>query len=199
MRRSRACRITTATLVAVVGIILLNIFRILTILFFAFGLEDKYTKWYIQNPYVNSHFTGWREIVLYDTNTVMIPNEWSFADENCDGIFSITDGEGKLWATGTLFGTEGDVFEDYSEFVASLTAIQPESVTIESYNGFVAMNASMIKVLTAQYSDGVNTYYCLELHRPGTNFLFILYSDISQSPSDYDIAEAIIYSFAYET
>lgn len=198
MRRIKANR-TIVILLIIGGVILFWILAGLFVMFLAFGLEEISTKWDIQNPYVNSHFTDWKEISLYEFNTVKIPNDWSLADDDGDGIFSITDGEGNLWATGAMFGTEQDVFEDYSAFVASMTQKRPEDVTIELYDGFVLMHASSIRVLTAQYPDEVNTYYFIELYSSGKWFVFFLLSDVSQSPSDYDIAEAIIYSFVYET
>lgn len=192
MEHSRR-RDAIASIIAVAMLILLPIIG-----FLAIGLEDVFTKWEIQNPHVNKRYKGWKEVSLFDNETIKIPKNWTFDDEDIDGIYELTDGNGKRWAVGTLFGTTTDRFNDYEDFVSSVLSVQPENITIEYREPIMGINTSAFHTITSQHSDKISTYYCMYLSGRNSEFLFILFSDIIQNASDFDIAEAIMYSFEYE-
>lgn len=176
-------------------IVVMCLFGEYIVLFLIFGLEHVYTKWDINNPYVNQRYKGWREICLAGEDKVKIPSEWHMVDDN--GVLLLTDHCGELWGVGTAFGTETDVFESYATFASEYTPIQTQDVSIQPLEGFDAINGSEAYILSSDTSECSTVYYCLELHRPNVDYFFIVFADLSKSSDEYNIAEAIVYSFAY--
>ena len=179
-----------------VFLLLLYLFRYPLVILLTDGLEYKWRQWDIDNPYVDSDFSGWQDVSLYGEDNMKIPEGWIFADDG-DGIYHVTDDKGKTWAYGTVFGTETDTFKTYSEFAAEFVRAEEENISLEYYEGFIEMNRSALYNLVAHPSADTDPYYYIRLRGPERIYGLLLFSDISKVKDDYDIAEAIIYSFAY--
>ena len=164
--------------------------------FFVIAFEGTFTKWEIDNPHVNSNLSGWEKVNISTDISFRIPDNWSVECEN--GVYSVLDSEGNIWALGTLFGTDTDYFYDYSDFLATTLCKKPFELSIEICPEYVNINAASIDKITIDYSDSSESYYIIDLLTPNQSFLWVLLSDISQNADAYDIAVAIMYSFNYQ-
>lgn len=162
----------------------------------AIGLEDVFRKWKINNPYVNDRFRSCQQISLVTGRTMCIPEEWSF-EEN-DGIYKIYDQNNELWAIGTVFGTENDRFADSTEFISESFSLEDIHFTLEGYTAIPFMEGAHIYQMHVQGSNGEAPHFYIALsHSSEPRIVFILKDDISQNAQSFDVAEAIMYSFAW--
>lgn len=161
------------------------------------GLEDELVRWEINNPYVNSNYSGWQEISPHDFDKFKIPGSWTI--ENSNGVWSIHNSSGALWALGTAYGTDADLFIDYGEFISSFMSIDPTSVSVDTYHDFSPMGGSDINRILFHTPNNTETFYYIKLRdSSGAALVFILFSDLSVNTDEFDIAEAIVYSYAYQ-
>ena len=164
--------------------------------FFAIGFEGTFTKWEIDNPYVNSNFSGCEEVHISTDISFHIPKDWTVECE--DGIYSVTDSRGNVWAIGTLFGTDADYFDDYSSFLMESICSKQFDLSIDICPKYIAMKGADIDEITIDYFESSESYYIINLDTASTpSFLLVLFADISQDTDAFDVAEAIMYSFAY--
>lgn len=161
-------------------------------------LEDVFVKWDIDNPYVNDQYAGWEEFHIDGVGTMMLPEEWTVKEEN--GIRSVFDASGNLWATGTVYGTEEACFDSYQEFVATFSSIGSGTTVLDPYPQFAAMKGADIDIFTISDIEGKKeSYYVIQLRNiAGGSFALFLFANLNDSPIDFEIAEAIAYSFAYK-
>jgi len=60
------------------------------------------------------------------------------------------------------------------------------------------MKGADIDEITIDYFESSESYYIINLDTASTpSFLLVLFADISQDTDAFDVAEAIMYSFAY--
>lgn len=163
---------------------------------FSFLCEDIVTKWQIDNPYVNNRFSECQQILLPTQRSFCIPKDWSLLEEN--GVYRIYDQNNTLWAIGTSYGTENDRFVDYEELLATFVPLQSISIVTEPYAEVDFMKGANLNKLFAHGIAGTQTYYyiCL-MDTSGTYDMFVLFSDIEEDKLSFDIAEAIMYSYAW--
>ena len=180
-----------------VFLLLLYLFRYPLVILLTDGFEYKRTQWNIDNPYVDSDFSDWQNVTLCGGNTMRIPEGWLLSG-NEDGTFYIADDKGKNWAVGTVFGTETDAFKTFSEFAVNFVKAEEDNISLEYYDGFIEMNRSALYKLVAQPSADTDPYYYIRLRGSERIYGLLLFSDISKEKDDYDITEAMIYSFAYQ-
>ena len=179
-----------------VFLLLLYLLRYPLVILLTDGLEHKWRKRDIDNPYVDSDFSDWKDVALYGEDTMKIPEGWMLSD-NGDGKYYITDDEGEIWAVGTVFGTDADTFTTYSEFAADFVKAEKGNISLEYYEGYIEMKRSVLYNLVAHPTADTDPHYYIRLRGPERTYGLLLFSDISKVKDDYDIAEAMIYSFAY--
>lgn len=180
-------------LAAVVAILLQTIFLLP---FLVIGMEDTFRKWEINNPYVNNRFRNCQKITLDTSHTICIPEEWSF--EKTDGIYKIYDQDSNLWAIGRNHGSECDLFADDAEFLEAFLPLQDVNITHESYPPISFMEEAHITRMHVCGSNGSATLFHISLMDiSGTDACFVLLDDIEQNTLSFDVAEAIMYSFAW--
>lgn len=164
----------------------------------AIVFEGALVKKDIDNPYVNSGFSNWKTVTVENFANIQIPAQWSL-DES-DGIITIR-GNGKICAQGTVFGVAQERFEDDLALVRWITNEPNLEVVYEPLVGSVEMEGSTVgKFLTTEASS--QEYYFIRLEcRTEQNDSPILYlvldHDLTHSEDAYNIAEAIVYSYAY--
>ena len=165
--------------------------------FIVIGLEDTFTKWEINNPHINNNLSEWEEVYISTDISFRIPPNWSATCEN--GIYSVTDATGTVWAIGTLFGTDADYFDDYSDFLMASICSEQFDLSIDICTEYVAMKGADIDKITIDHFEGSESYYIINLDTASApSFLLVLFADISQSADAFDVTEAIMYSFAYK-
>lgn len=161
------------------------------------GHEDVIVKWEIDNTYVDSNFKNWIRIEIYDNISFCIPNEWGI--HKTSGIYSITDENGQLWASGALFRTEDDWFNSVRDFVSISTSLPISSMEIDPYSSIHAMKGADIDKLCIYADSTYIEFFLVQLtDASGAEFLLLLECNIESSNHDFDIAEAIMYSFAWK-
>lgn len=189
----RKAAIIFLILAAVVAILLQTI---ILLPFLAIGLEDTFRKWKINNPYVNNRFRDCQKITLDTSHTICIPEEWLF--EESDGIYKIYDQDSNLWAIGRTQGTEYDRFADDAEFLEAFLPFQDIDITYEYYPPISFMEEAHITRMHVCGSNGSTTLFHISLMDiSGADTCFVLLDDIQQNACSFDVAEAIMYSFAW--
>lgn len=185
-------RFLTAWPVILIGIML----TIVCMVYISIGCEHIFVKWEIDNPYVDKNFSGWEEVHIDGISSFSIPAGWTM--EYSDGVYSIIDSSGEFWAIGALFGGDNEYFDRYSDFFAACIYPEPFELTTDWWGECVSMRASNIDKITVTGTAGSQSHYCIQLMEASAPTLALfLFSDISQNEDDFDIAEAIMYSFAW--
>lgn len=162
----------------------------------AIGLEYTFIKWDIRNPYVDAHFSGWKPAFVEDTISFYIPEGWSIDQNN--GVYTIRDASGSIWAYGTIFGLDESRFSGYQDFMESITSVALTELEFEPFIQFPMMDGSDIDKLTAYGADDSAVYFCVQLFiDTQAEFAWFVDSDLSKNADQYDIAEAIVYSYAF--
>ena len=173
------------------------IFLVLIAPFAAIGFEWFFVKLDIDNPYVDSHFSGWKTAYIPELGALYIPAEWTLQDR--DNVYCIEDESGQLWAFGAIFGSEQDPFFSYEDLIFEMSSAKITTLQIEPFPTFSMMDGSDIDKIIAQNESSANVYYCLQLLKDAeTEFAWFISSDLSENEDQYNIAEAIVYSYAFK-
>ncbi len=181
----------TSVVITLVMVLLL-IFRMPIFMFFSYSFERMSTKWEMDNPYVDRRFFGWKKVSLEGGTVFRIPEDWGL--EVSDEIISVTDDEGKLWAIGTVY--DKDVC--YLEFLTAFVSADIIDYEMEIPPEFIVMEKAEIDVVTVNCSGMLNRYGYLELRESVDHWVFFwILEDIQEDSEQYDIVEAIAYSFVY--
>lgn len=180
-------------------------FCILCILFFfspvgpltVIGFEKMLVKRNIDNPYVNGNFSEWQTISLEEIKDFRIPKGWKISED--DGLYLLVDELGQTWAYGTLYGSDEDRYVNYKEFIGDLIKQQPTEIVFEAIPQFIMMDGSDIDKIEAVFDEKVSeSFFCIQFFVDSqTEFVWIIFMDLSSDANQYDIAEAIVYSYAF--
>lgn len=173
------------------------VFLVLIAPFAAIGFEWFFVKLDIDNPYVDSHFSGWKTAYIPELGALYIPAEWTLLDR--DNVYCIEDESGQLWAFGAIFGSEQDPFSNYEALLSAMSNEHLTSLSVEPFPGPGMMDGSVM-YKTIVYDESLSTtYYCLDLLIDAeTKFVWFISSDLSENEDQYNIAEAIVYSYAFK-
>ena len=116
-----------------------------------------------------------------------------------DNVYWITNDLGEVWAFGTAFGTEEDCFDNYEDLIATVQNVKTVEIEIDPFNRFTMMDGSDIDLIHVQEGTSTSTYFCIQLLEDAQKeIVWMVRPDITLDETQYDIAEAIIYSFAFE-
>lgn len=180
----------------IVAVILQLLALVLSLPFLAIGCEGTFTKLRIHNSYVNKHYRNWECVSIQGFDGFRIPEHWSVAED--DGLYTIYDAAGTPWAYGAAFGTERDCFVDYKELISKAYSLDISKLEIDPFTQFAMMDGSDIDLVIVQEPNNIKNIYCIQmLESAQTTFVWFLTTDISADPEQYDIAEAIVYSYAF--
>jgi len=189
-------QITIKCIAALCMVAVLLFFSPIGFLYLTFGREEIAIKRAIDNPYVNSRYKGWDTASSERYGDFQLPEDWSFVEES--DCFRIFDSEGDLWAVGTTYGTASDAYPDRKSFVENVLECNVSSLEYIS-DAYVNMRyTSGVHSLTV-HTENEKVFRYLDLNKDPdiNNFVFILdYFDAASA--EYDVAEAIVYSYAYD-
>jgi len=159
--------------------------------------ENIFVMFDIDNPYVSHFYAGWQPFSVEGFSSFYLPAEWSV--QNDDALYTIIDDSGAIWAYGFTGGTDNDRFDSYKDFIQEVYSIDSADVSVDPFIPFVMMDGSDIDKLIVQEGTTTNEYYCIQmLQDTQTELYWVLTKDISSNAAQYDIAEAIVYSFAFD-
>lgn len=166
--------------------------------FCAIAFEHITVKWEIDNPHVNTGCRDWQSIAVDDFSSLSIPSDWTLQQE--DGIVTILT-DGSVWAQGTVFDIPNERFEDDVALISWLTNTETSEVTYDSSFGSLVMNGCDVGRFYTQQTD--QPYYYIRLEDQsgdnGSTTLFLVVNhDLQQNEDNFDIAEAIVYAFAFQ-
>lgn len=163
----------------------------------AIGMEYLFAKWEIDNPYVDSGYPGWQYVYIEECGGFLIPEGWSIVE--ADGVYSVLDSSGEVWAYGADVGTESNRFRSYKELVSEISPIQPTSLAFEYSFPFVMMEGSEMNRLTINSETESEEYYCIHLFMStDSQFVLLLSEDLTVDETQFNIAEALVYSYAFD-
>ena len=153
--------------------------------------EPLFVKWKIDNPYVNDNYSGWNEVYIEGFDTFLIPQNWSL--QETDDVFLIIDDIGDIWAYGT-----SDI-AGYEDLLATIYNVSSVEIEIDPFSQFLMMNGSDVDLLQVQEDISESRHFSMQMFESAQKqIVWILVPDIIQDETQYDIAEAIVYSFAFK-
>lgn len=158
--------------------------------------ESLLVKCDINNPYVNNSFCGWSHIQLEDSSSFLIPNGWSL--EETSGIYWIIDDSGEAWAFGAVMGSDESCFADYQELIAAAYDMPCQEMEIDPFSRFSMMNGSDIDLLRIYGDMPADKLFCIQmLGDEQKEVVWMVMTDLSLDEAQYEIAEAIVFSYAF--
>lgn len=158
--------------------------------------EDVFVKWEIDNPYVDANYSGWKTVSVDGIGRLAIPEKWEMYEE--DGIYYIVNESEEIWAIGVTYGTGNDRFVDETELVSYALSSLPNQKPFFSNQWICEMRGSYIDSIYFEDGDDVRYFAFLELWGDGiSSFSLVIFADMEENHSQFDISEAILYSFVY--
>jgi hypothetical protein len=186
------------------GFIVVLLFGILLLLFTPVGafcsilFEELLVKHEINNPHVDTHFRSWKDVEVENFAQIRIPEKWQLSVIN--GIVYISTGD-EVWAQGFVSGYENALFDTKEEFMKWMLNQECISITTDPIPGLTYMEGSYIGKFHTDYEDPQTFYYlCFENRAASADSLslfLVLNRNLEHDSDHYDIAEAMIYAFAY--
>ena len=150
----------------------------------------------IQNPHVGNHFLGWSQVQVDDVRPFLIPKGWTLEEDS--GVYKIVDESGEVWAYGAVLGSDETHFHNYKELVAMVYSDPFVEIELQSFERFVMMNGSDVDLLRVRGNLSDIELFCIQLFENAQEELvWILMPDLSLDEEQYDIAEALVYSYAF--
>lgn len=163
----------------------------------AIGLEPYLVQSHIENPYVDEGFSGWKEVYFEERVQFKIPNDWNVQSEN--GVFTIVDSSGSIWAYGATVGKTNCTFKHDSQFLQQVRSVQPTKIEYEPFLGSCDMEESYFIQAIVQHEQGVENIYCpIFFINTDSDFLLLISEDLAENSSAFDIAEAMMFSYAFD-
>jgi len=184
-------------IVLVLSIVCVGFSAVYGFFYFVLGTEWLFVKLEIDNPYVNNRYSGWKDVLVDELGSFSIPEEWSLSE--ADGIYTITDASGQVWAHGAVVGDKYS-FSNYEEFVIKILPEAQDYFSLEPFERFIMMDGSYIYemiICADRKSEGKRSQILQMFVDVDTDIAWILTPDISEDIDQYDIAEAIVYSYAF--
>ena len=164
---------------------------ILAVPSFAVLGEPLLLRWEINNPYVNRNFPEWTYVEIEGFHSFLIPQNWSLQES--DGIYIISDESGEVWADGS------SKLRNYKDLLERFYNITSAEIEIDTFNQFLTMDGSDIDLLRVHDGFSEKNYFSMQLFEtPEKQIIWILVPDIMKNEDQYDVAEAIVYSFAFK-
>jgi hypothetical protein len=158
--------------------------------------ESLLVKCDINNPYVNNRFCGWNRIQIEDFGSFLIPNGWSL--EETSGIYWIINDSGEAWAFGAVMGSDVSHFANYKELIAAAYDMPYQKLEIDPFSHFSLMNGSDIDLLRIYGDMPADKLFCIQmLVDAQKEVAWMVMTDLSLDEAQYEIAEAIVYSYAF--
>ena len=181
-------------------VILVSLFSVILVLLwgsipiFAIAGERWLVKWGAKNPYIDSAYAGWKTVQISDIGTIMIPVSWSINESN--GISYISNENGEIWATGTIFGHENAKFHSYKSFAEKIYQKSFADAFVQPYTPFYLMDGSTVAKIVDDCDKTL--CYCVKLFiTMEQEYVLLIETDITNDARQYDIVEAIVYSYAF--
>ena len=154
-------------------------------------------RWDIRNPYVNGGFRGWSHVDIENLGVFLIPKGWSL--EKDSDIYWICDDTGDAWAFGAIMGSKESCFDNYKDLIVAACNIPCHKIEIDPFSRFSMMNGSDIDLLQVQGEMLDNQFFCIQMLIDGQREIaWIVIPDLLSNEDQYDIAEAIVYSYAFD-
>lgn len=164
----------------------------------AIGLEPYLVQSHIENPYVDEGFSGWKEVYIEERVQFKIPNDWNVQSEN--GVFTIVDSSGSIWAYGATVGKTNCTFRYDSQFLQQAYSIEPTEIEFgPGAAGSCLMDGSYFTEVLVYHNDGVESVHCAILFLDmDSDYVLLLQDDLSENKQALDLAEALMYSYAFD-
>ena len=152
-------------------------------------------KKHIQNPYVNVKFQDWKSVSIEDKIAFYIPEQWSL--EKQEEGYAIVDREGQIWAKGDF--VHADTTKEFNRVFGQTISDQILDSEVDfSFAGSGLMDGSTVQKWYAHVDEGtVECYVACLLEDMDSSFYWIVECDSASEKEQYDILEAITYSFAF--
>lgn len=111
----------------------------------------------------------------------------------------IKDASGSVWAYGGRYGEGTGQFHDTSSLISAFhDDICVTDYAVDYSWGTIAMEESSLLRASVYAENSNQKFYKLYLHEEDNRSIcFIITADLEQRATDFDIAEAILFSFAY--
>ena len=182
--------------VASLALIIIILLIFIAVPVFAILGESMIVRWNIDNHYVNGNFDGWHQIHIEGYDSFSIPQGWSL--QEADGIYLIKDNRNIVWAYGAALGSENAVFSGYKDFLTTVCDMPSADIERDPFNRFSMMDGSDIDLLQIKNTEEEYVFYCIQMFKTiQEELVWLVVPDISVDEDQYDIAEAIVYSFAF--
>ena len=183
------------SLVSIIFVILLIVGAPIAALL-SIAYEDVFVKWEIDNPYVDANYSGWKTVSVDGVGRLTIPESWEMYEEN--GICYIMNESKEIWAIGATYGTGDDRFVDETELVSYALSSLTDQMPVFSDQWICEMRGSYIAPIYFEDGDDIRSFAFLELWGDGiSSFSLVIFADMEENHSQFDISEAILYSFVY--
>ena len=179
-----------------ISAIMIIVLSMLCLPFLAIGYENLLVKWDAHNPHIDSGYLGWKSVTVSNIGNLMIPESWSLHESN--GFCYICEENGELWAVGTSFGHKNSKFKTYKTFAEMAYEDSFTDATVGPFAPFLLMDGSTAVQMVARGSGGDKIYYCIKLFiSTEEEYVFLLEKNLSTEAKQFDIAEALVYSYAF--
>ena len=159
--------------------------------------EPELVKANMDNPYVDENYPGWKNIQIEDSVHFSIPESWEIYKEN--GVCTIVDSSGSIWAYGATVGKNDCTFAGYTSYYRTILSVDPTDIEFEPFIGSRNMDGSYFTEVLVYHNDGVESVHCAILFLDmDSDYVLLLQDDLGENEQALDLAEALMYSYAFD-
>lgn len=158
--------------------------------------EPWFVRFDIQNPHVNRGFRHWQQVQIEDYKPFSIPEGWTVEEET--GLYKILDESNEVWAYGAAFGSNNTPFQNSKEMIAAIYNIPIIDTQSIQMKEFLGVEGSYIYMKQVYGEDSDFLISCIYFYvNQDEELIWIVMSDLSVDETQYAIAEAILFSYAF--
>ena len=158
--------------------------------------EAWFIQFDIRNPHVGKGFRHWNQVQVEDCKPFSIPEGWTIEEEA--GLYMILDESGEVWAYGAILGLDGPHFQNEKKLLETIYNTPIVDTEFLSLEQTLVMKGSYVYMTQVNGEESDYTTSCIRLDENSRKRLvWIVTPDLSVDEAQFDIAEAIVYSFEF--
>lgn len=200
--RDIACMIFNA--IAAIAILLVILLVIGT--FIVMADDGGYLSYQMENPYIDSDYVDWEHRELSEFGSLMLPDEWSVAEDHL--VFRVSFEDGTPVASGKWVKKQASHQDAYLEFLSECSGTESadfKQECVQDYFYYIpesgeAASTSGLYQYAASGAADKEPLYCLEIWtKDDSGVLVFVFSDdyVKEEDDLVSICEAIVFSYYY--
>lgn len=151
----------------------------------------------LDNPYINNHYSGWKEVCFFRSHQFSMPGEWR-VDLRDDSIYAVIQGNAVIAYVGEL--GKDSLYTDTSDFCSAVLSC--ESV-VSPYEDAMkgehfGNGCAAYRITAVDHQQHSEHYYYLFSERRGSKCGIVFCNGVLPSEELLEYVIAVAYSYSFQ-